>query len=82
LVQREQDLVGDRAETGLVGIGGNSRGLTDDVECAGSNHEQAASIREPLDEIVSLGFVSLSNRQIDNFRCLEDAIARRLLRGH
>ncbi|MCA1834795.1 MAG: hypothetical protein LC721_00095 [Actinobacteria bacterium] len=45
-------------------------------------HEQAASIREPLDEIVSLGFLGLSHSQIEDLRCLKNTPTRRLLRGH
>src|SRR5579884_3731825 len=45
-------------------------------------HEQAPSIGKSLDQIVSLGFVSLSNCQIEDLCCPENAIARRLLRGH
>jgi hypothetical protein len=52
------------------------------VDHDGGIHEQAPSIGKSLDEIFSLGFVSLSNGQIEDLRCPEDTTAQRLLRGH
>jgi hypothetical protein len=57
-------------------------GTADEMNRDGGVHEQAPSIRKAVDEIVSLGLVSLGNCQTENLRCPENTPTRRLLRGH